>query len=217
MWRGYDILGSHAAWQPSADVSLFDTGFSLNVWGSMSISDDDELRDLNEIDYTIAYGTMLFEEERYAMDVGLNYIYYDFPNAPSDESDTEEVGVSVAMPSLLRLGKSALVPSYYIGRLYPTTTAGPTGGVFHILGLAYDLPIPGPRGTRVISFSADTTYNTGAFDADAGWSHATFGISTAIPIGPVSVAPSVNYKASFEDTVNDEDELWAGLSVSYGF
>ena len=31
MWRGYDILGDHGAWQPSVDLDLFGTGFSLNV------------------------------------------------------------------------------------------------------------------------------------------------------------------------------------------
>ncbi|TFG62217.1 MAG: hypothetical protein E4H28_07925 [Gemmatimonadales bacterium] len=212
MWRGYSILGSHAAWQPSVDLDLFDTGFSFNVWYSKAMSKG--LSDFDEIDYTLAYGTTLFDGKSFAIDAGANYIYYDFPNL-KNIADTEEVGLSLAMPSLLPLGSSYLVPSYYVGRLYPAKEGGPKGGLFHVLGLSYDLPI---GGDRALNLCADVTYNTGAFDAPPGWSHATFGVSTDIEtkLG-LTVTPSLNYQATFEDAVHDSDEVWAGMSVSYSF
>lgn len=217
IWRGYDILGSHGAWQPSVNIDIFDTGFSFNVWASIAMSGG--LSDLNEIDYTVAYSTMLFEDEAYALDLSVNYIYYDFPRINSTTADTEEVGVGLSLGNLLKVGNSALVPSYYLGRIYPADdTGGPKGGTFHILGLGYDLPIPrGDGNSQVISFAGDVTYNTGAFDANSDWSHATFSVSTGIDVGKFTVTPSLNYQVSMDDSVNDEDEAWASLSVSYGF
>ena len=44
-----------------------------------------------EYDYTLWYGTTLFEGEKYALDVGANYIYYDFPKL-NHMADTQEIG-----------------------------------------------------------------------------------------------------------------------------
>jgi hypothetical protein len=217
MWRGYDILGDHGAWQPSVDLDLFGTGFSFNVW--MSIAMSGGLSALNEIDYTLAYGKTLFEDEPYALDVGVNYIYYDFPRIDSTTSDAEEAGVSLELGNLIKVGNSTLVPSYYVGRLYPADdTGGPKGGTFHILALGYDLPIPRGNGqSQVISFAGDATYNTGAYNANPDWSHATFSVSTGIEVGKLTIAPSLNYQISMDDSVHNKDEAWAGLGISCGF
>ena len=185
----------------------------------MSIAMSGGLSDLNEIDYTFAYGKTLFEDEAYAIEVGLNYIYYDFPRISSMTSDAEETGMSLSLPSLLRIGNSLLVPSYYIGRLKPAQNATAfTAGTFQVLGLSYDLPIPrGQDKSQVVSFAADVTHNSGAYSADADWSHATFSVSTGIEVGKLTITPSVSYQISMDDTVNTEDEIWTSLAMSYGF
>lgn len=216
IWRGYNILGEHGAVQPSLDVDLFGTGFSANVWASYALSSG--LSDFDEMDFTLAYETSVFEDKRYAMDIVMNYIYYEFPNLRSAAADTEEVGASVSMPSLLPLGGSSLVPSYYVGRLFPADEGGPTGGIFHIAGLSYSLTMPVIGGKeRTIDFTAEAVYNDGAFDADSDWSHATFGVSTQIDVGPLYFTPFLNYQLSMSDTVNEDDEIWGGLSVSYNW
>ncbi len=219
LWRGYDILDGHSAWQPSVELDLFGTGFTFNVWSSIATSGG--LSDLNEVDYTLAYATSLFEDKRYALDVGINYIYYDFPRVRSKTSDAEETGIGLSFPGLLPIENSALVPSYYVGRLNPAKHDGHiTGGTFQVLGLSYNLPIPRSEGeSHVVSFAADVTHNSGAYDADPDWSHATFGVSTEINIGEsgLAITPALYYQVSMDDTVNDEDEIWAGLGLSYGF
>jgi len=77
IWRGYDLFDDHGAYQPSINWDILDTGFSVNVWGSFPFGSGNE--NFKELDCTIAYGTSLFEDEIYAMDLGVNYIYYDFP------------------------------------------------------------------------------------------------------------------------------------------
>ncbi len=40
---------------------------------------------------------------------------------------------------------------------------------------------------------------------------------TGLEVGPLTVTPALYYQISLDDSVNDEDELWGGLSVSYRF
>jgi len=220
IWYGYDPFDDHAAFQPSVNFDLFGTGFSLNVWGSIPLGTGsnghgDGINVWQEYDYTLAYGTTFFEDELYALDFGVNYIYYHFPKL-NHMIDTQEIGVSVAFPSLLKIGDSALVPSYYIGKLWPTSTgAGEVAGGYHSFALSYDLAIPDTD--YVISLFSDINYNDGLFGADHDFSHATFGVSTSVDCGPVSVTPFLNYQLSMDDSVNPEDELYGGLSVSYSF
>ena len=221
LWRGYDLFDDHAALQPSVDVDLFGTGFGVNVWGSIpmgtgSNGHGDGINIWQEYDYTVYHGLTLFEDERYALDVGTNYIYYHFPKL-NHKADTQEIGVSVALPNLIEIGGSALVPSYYAGKLWPTSSGqdSDVAGGYHALGLSYDLAIPETE--YALSLTADVNYNDGMFGSDHDWSHATVGISTAVDVGPVSVSPFLSYQISMDDSVNSEDELYGGVSVSFRF
>ena len=221
LWRGYDILDDHAAFQPSVNADFFGSGFSANVWGSFAFSSGFE--DLDELDYTVAYARTICEDQPYALRLGANYIYYDYPNTTSLLADAEEVGASAALPKLIPpLGPVTLAPSYYVGCLWPAQSGAgnPDGGWFHILGLgcAMDLPKIAPNKAGLpCCFGWDITYNDGAFDADHDWSHTSWYISTAVTIGPVTLTPSLRYQISMDDSVNNEDELWGGLSIAYSF
>ena len=218
LWRGYDVLGSHGAFQPSVTLDLFQTGFSVNAWGSFAF--DDDFEDLDELDYTIAYGGVLFEEERYAIEYSVNYIYYDFPNVSSKTADAEEVGVEVALPNLLPIGSNFLVPSFYSGYLWPRHAQHTGDGWFNILGLGYDVPVPAllpGQEEQALSLAADITHNDGALGADSDWSHATASVSTSFEWKGLTLTPGLTYQWSFEDTVNDEDEFWGTLALGYVF
>ncbi len=216
LWYGYDVFDDHGAYQPSINWDIFNTGFSVNVWGSFPIGSGNEV--LKELDYSVAYSTTFFEEEIYAVDLGVNYIYYDFPRVNSRfVPDTHEVGVSVALPNLIKIGDSALVPSYHGAKLWPADSelGFDVAGGIHTLGLGYDFTIPNTE--QVLSLSADVNYNDGLFAADHDWSHATLGISTSFEVGPVSLTPFINYQISMDDSVNPDDDFWGGLSVSMSF
>ena len=225
IWRGYDLFDDHGALQPSVNVDLFGTGFSVNVWGSIPLGTGSNnqgggINQWQEYDYTVAYGRSVFEDQPYALDFGINYIYYNFPKL-NHMADTQEIGASVALPNLIKLGDIALVPSYYVGKLWPTSSGvADVAGGFHTLALSCDLPVPcavRKDAPQIFSFFTDITYNDGAFAADHDWSHATVGVSTGLEVGPLTVTPALYYQISMDDSVNDEDELWGGLSVSYSF
>lgn len=216
LWRGYDLFDDHGAYQPSVTWDSFDTGFSVNVWGSFPFGSGNEV--FKELDYTVAYGTTLFEEEIYAIDVGVNYIYYDFPGVSSQfVPDSQEVGISIALPGLFTIAEKTLVPSYYGGKLWPSDSGleSDVAGGYHTFGLAYDVTIPGME--QVWNLSADVHYNDGLFGSDHDWSHATLGVSTRFEIGPVQVTPFLGYQISMDASVNPEDEIYGGLSMSVNF
>jgi hypothetical protein len=101
---------------------------------------------------------------------------------------------------------------------WPAHSGGPEEGWFHIAGLTYDIPFPPllpDQEEQALSISADLTYNDGVFDSDSGFSHATTGVSTNFEWRRFTLSPSVNYQWSFEDSVNEEDEFWVGVSLSY--
>lgn len=229
LWRGYDLLDDKAAFQPSVNVDLYGTGFSINVWASYPTSAGFSSTlgasrvNATEYDYTVAYDTTLFEGESCATDVTANYIYYDFIDAPSTYADAQELGVGLAWPSICPGG---IVPSYYVGKIWESksksTLTGEYGGWIHIFGLGYDLSLPGflpDTPEQVFSLIADITYNDGfgLATADHDWSHATFGVSTEVALGEMTFTPAVYYQSSFDDSVNTEDELWVGLSLTYSF
>ena len=218
MWRGYDVLDDHGAFQPSVDVALGDTGLSFNAWGSFALSGGFEA--LDEVDYTVAYSRSLFADSPFAVDFGINYIYFDFPKL-NRKADTQEVGLGLAFPNLIPLGGSALVPSYSVAKLWPEESSNPgIAGWFHTLGLAYDLNLPCPvrEEGQDLGLSAELGYNDGAFGADEDWTYASFGVAAPVNLGPVVVTPSIHYQVSMESTVNEnKDEFWSGLSASVSF
>lgn len=225
IWRGYDIYDDDPAFQPSVDIGLFDTGFGVNVWGSFALESGHE--DTDELDYTLYHSTLLFEDETYAVDFGTNYVYYDLPNTSSKDTDAQEVGASIAFPSLIPLGPSTLVPSYSVGYLWPRgdeAAFGVDDGWFHTLGLSYDIPLPPlfpQQEEQSFILFADVTYNDGAFDTDPGFTHSTVGVSASLVWKNFSLRPFANYQWSFKDDLDDnfnpEDELYGGVSLGFAF
>ena len=194
LWRGFDSLDDKGAFQPSVNVDLLGTGFSVNVWGSYPTAAGDMNKttsspggssriDATEYDYTLAYNAAICEGEEHQTDVTAQYIYYDFIDTYDEAADAYEIGVQVAWPNLCPTG--AVTPSYYVGRIEPA--AGSAGsnsagvpkadltmhyeGWIHIFGISYDLKIPGLTTNtpeQVFTFSAAAIYNDGYSDGVTG-------------------------------------------------
>lgn len=242
LWYGFDRLDDKGAFQPSVDVDLFGSGFSVGVWASYPTSAGDMNKspanpagnsrvDATEYRYTAAYSTVFCEGEPGAVAVTARGTYYDFIDQPSKAGDAEEVGVEVALPNLCPAG---VVPSYYVGRIWPAKSGTPrTGkvdlipgdydGWIHVFGLSYDLALPGlspDTPEQVVSFSASAVYNDGfaGGTVDHDWSHALFGVSTSFELAEnVHLTPAVYYQSSWEDTVNPEDEIVFSIGASCKF
>ncbi len=223
LWHGYDVLDDHAAFQPSAELGW--RNFALGVWGSFSLAGGFE--NVDELDYYAGYSHSFWTDRRCAIAGQILYTYYDYPNSDSDPgndgvADTQDLMLKLAFPQLIPLGPANLVPSLSILREW----AGAEGshhvddGWLHILALSYALPLADTAITQegqTLDISLDATHNDGVFGSEAGWSHGTLTVGTGYAWGAVTIAPYVAYQASWEDTVNDEDEWVGGCAVKLGF
>jgi hypothetical protein len=190
LWRGFDLLDDKGAFQPSVDVDLFGSGFSVNVWASYPTSVGTMNKgtatpasrvDATEFNYRLAYDMVLDESEDWATAVRVQTVYRDFIDIYDEAADDVEVGVQIAMPNLCPAG---FVPSYYVGKIWPaagksgTNSAGTRypdlhtsyGGWVHIFGVSYDLTVEGlmpDTPEQIITLSAAAVYNDGFTDPRA--------------------------------------------------
>ena len=241
IWRGFDRYpGAHGegAILPSIDLDLYGTGLGLNVlWSRANTAAVDahgggySFENNERIDMTLSYSSSLFEYETYATDYSVGWMYYEYPDMPSDVVDMQEIFATLSWPEICPEG---VVPSYTILRLWksesghphslPTSETNEISGWIHIFGLGYDLPVEGllpdiPE--QILHLSAAVVYNEGAggINVDHDWSHAVFGVSTDFDLGnDLTLTPGVYHQNTFEQTVNpDEDITWASLSLKYAF
>ncbi len=241
LWRGFDQYpGAHGegAIQPSIDLDLYGTGFGLNVlWSRANTAAVDahgggySFENQERIDLTLSYSSSYFEYETYATDYTVGWVYYEYPDMPTDNSDMQEVFASFSWPEICPEG---VVPSYTIIGLWKSESGHPSSmrsvktndvsGCMHIFGLNYDLSVEDllpDLPEQILHLSLAVVYNEGmgATLVDHDWSHAVLGVSTDFDLGNnVTLTPGLYHQNTFEQSVNpDEDITWVSLSVSYPF
>jgi len=229
VWRGFDVYDDKSAMQPSIDVDLFGTGFGINVMAHRANSSGYEW--LERWDYTLYYQNGLFQDEAYALMYRLGWVYYNFPDQSQSEIDLQEVHTILSLPKAIPGG---IVPSYVLVKLWPNSSGswvgaprsdGTASGWAHIFMLDYPLTIGGimpDTPEQVLNLHAEVVYNDGVGPGgqyvDHDWSNAVFGISTGFKLSEeVVLTPGVYHQISMDDTVNNEEETWATLSLTYKF
>jgi len=219
MWHGFDLLDDHGVFLPIGTLTLGNTGFSGKVIGAYALSSGfDSSQELNFAGF---YTGAFWENTRWSTKYTANYFYYGKPKVADQKSDTQEIGIGFSWPQLL--GNNSLLPNYYFGSIWPSTSQSNysgCGGFIHVFGLAYDFEVPDfwPGGKeQVFRLSGDITYNDGFGGASHDWSHVVLGASTNLRTGKITITPSLNFQISMDDSVNDEDEIWCGVNVTYRF
>lgn len=231
IWRGFDVYDDKSATHLLADLSLFDTGFGANVVGHRANSSGFE--DRERWDFMGYYRNALFPGEPHATNFRVGWVYYNYPELNRGESiDLQEGQLIVAWPHLLAV--EGLQPSYALIKLWPARSESrlpdAASGWLHILMLDYVVSVrrlvpEWPDYT--IRLHSEVVYNDGVTplpehpNPDHDWSNAVFGASMDVALSPdrsVVFTPAVYYQITLEETVNeDEDELWASLSLRYTF
>lgn len=228
IWRGFDIYeDNHSAIRPlSLDLNIGDTGLGLQVFWSRAMSSGKE--NVEEMDVSLYYDNVIYEDETYATNYRLAWGYYGYPDEPRSERDFQEFLVSFSWPELCPAG---FVPSYTIVRMWASeggSARNANGGWLHILGIGYDLTVPElvpELPEQVLHLSGSLVYNGGVGagyaangTVDHDWSHFLFGVSTDFDLGNnLAFSPGLYYQASMDDSVNDSDETWVSLSLKYKF
>ncbi|MDP8242489.1 MAG: hypothetical protein P9L94_00300 [Candidatus Hinthialibacter antarcticus] len=217
MWHGFDTFDNDGAFHPSVEFGYKD--FYAGVWGAWP--DTSGFEDLTEIDFYLGYDHAFFEEEWYSLSVGVVYTYFSFPKLNS-QIDGQEIGLSFTFDQLLPIGPSVLVPSYTVYYEWDGIQSEEAidNGFYHTFALGYDVPIPAllpEQEEQAISLMADVTYGDGPYDTASGFLYATVGASTTFEWNNFYLTPAVYYQFSFDDSVNDEDDLYTLISIGYSF
>jgi hypothetical protein len=219
IWRGFDMFDDRGAMQPSINLDWYGTGLNTMVWSAYPLTG--EIKDRTEMRYVVGYTDRLWGDTLHVTQYTVSWTYYDFIDMPSTERDAQEIGVQFSWPRAYMMRESRIVPSYYVGRLWPAKSEAvnkDSSGWIHILGLDYEFWVFGIGAEKQIAFlSAEVVYNDGMLVDTHAWSDAVFGIGTTLRDGRWTVRPEFKYQVSLEDTVNAENECWGGLSISYQF
>jgi len=228
LWRGFDCYPkNHSAFQPSINLDLYETGFGINIWSSMANGSGFE--DSKELDYTVYYYNSFFKDETYVTNYKVGWVYYSYPGVSRKTYNMQEIFTTFSWPKILPFG---VVPSYTAAALWAAESNSDMrncGGWFHIFGLGYDLNLPAVlpnTDKQVVHLSIETIYNDGAYapcntkyaSVDHDWSHMVFGISSPFTLSKnLTFTPGFYYQSSWEDSVNESDEYWTSLSLTYNF
>jgi len=232
VWRGFSVFGSKSAIHPMVDLFTPDYNVGFSVEGHRA-SSGYELTE--RWDYSLYYLGKMFENESYAIDYRLAYVYYNYPDLSSHTTgslDLQEGHAVLSFPKLLEV--EGLVPSYVLVKLMPVNSGtvvgakSPSGGTAsgwaHIFMLDYTVPVHCPFTglDRKVNFHSEAIYNDGVApngaNVDHDWSNAVFGVSTNYEIEEnLFFTPGFFYQSSWDDSVNSSDEYWVSLGLSYKF
>ena len=240
VWRGFDIYGDKSAIQPSVDLDLYGTGFGVSVMGHRANSS--EYENGERWDYSLYYHNSLFDDEVYATNYRLSWVYYNYPDQPrkgtmaAPNAALQEINAVLSWPKILPI--KGLVPSYVLVKLWPSKSGsfsgakspmgGTASGWAHIFMLDYALPVqtesflPGTT-EQVLNLHTELIYNDGVGPAgqnvDHDWSNMVFGVSTDFDLGnDLTFTPGLYHQVTLDDSVNDDkDETWVSLSMKYKF
>jgi hypothetical protein len=236
VWRGFDVYGDKSAVQLGLDVDLFDTGFGLNILAHRANASGFE--NAERWDYNLYYQNIAARAEPYALMYRLDYVYYNYPDLRSSYADLQELNAVLSLPKICPVG---IVPSYVLVKLWPNSSGslvakrvdlstglpskGTASGWAHIFMLDYPLKTTGilpNTPEQVFNLHAEVIYNDGVGPAgqnvDHDWSNAVFGVSTGIDLADELVfTPGVYQQISMDSSVDNEDETWVTLSMTYKF
>ncbi len=236
VWRGFDYYDDKSAIHPSVDLDLYGTGLGINIGGYRANSD--EFENIERWDYTLYYNNSLFEDEVYATNYRIGWVYYNYPDNSSHSKrsiDLQELHTILWWPEICPAG---VIPSYAIIKLWPhnsgsavgsrSGTTGTASGFLHVFMLDYPWTVqtegllPGTP-EQVVNLHTEFVYNDGVGilgqNVDQDWSHMVLGASTEFDLGNnLALTPGVYHQVTFDDSVNDDkDETWVSVGMKYRF
>ena len=200
IWRGFDIFHDNKpAWQPSLTYTFGDSGFSINLWSSYALDGREELKYLDETDLTLMYE--LGVSDKISLVAGfIHYGWYRSRNFSFKNSTTQEFFLIASLPYV------PLTPSLSV--FYDVNIGD---GIYILLDCSHSVAM---NNSLDLTLTASLGYNGDQYVDDSGLSDLTLGMSLPISLNGITISPYINYCIVFLDSVNDDNELWLGLSIS---
>lgn len=200
IWRGFDTINDDKpAVQPSLTLNLGDSGLWFNLWSAIALTDTDFV----ELDLIVGYDRVLSKD--IVLLTGIGYFTFpSYPNYPDKNSASPEIYLGTTFSSI---PLSPRLTAYYDFNL--------GDGFYMTLDLQKCFPLAGRAFCSTFLLGYTTQYSS--IGVDSGFSDICFGLSTNFILGKLMLTPSLNYVIVPNETINQEDEIWAGLSINYDF
>ena len=204
-------------WETALDVALKEitenTDLALGIWWGYPLKSGNVSAE--EIDYAIELSRNITD----SLDLSLGYSYIDFPKA-NRNSDFNKLFTTLALDEIPDLPLK-ISPHIYAAYQFEAAAEGPEDGWYYSWGFNTEFSLPDLRiFQKDQSINLDIT-NWGT-DGVAGIKSNSFyaseySLSTDYRLFGFTITPSVNYVASYDDDINEEDEFWARVDLSYSF
>ena len=192
---------------------IANTDVSFNVWHALPLSSGHEIAE--ELDYSMTASRDLLD----AFNASLGYVYFDYPKADR-YADAHRVWGSF---SLLEIPKLPISVSFDLFAAYEFEAHddGPENGWYYAWGFGTELDLPKfvfTQDDQKINLNITNWGTDGVGGLKSDSLYATeFNISTDYLFNKFTITPNLNYVSSYEDEINDENEIWGGVEVSYTF
>ena len=193
VWRGFQLSSDELVIQSSVGVGY--KGFSISLWSDYNTGFDPN--DLDETDITLDYSGSINK-----IGYSIGYIYYAFDNKLVGE-DTQEVYLGLSYDTFLS-------PALTLYRDFDEVES-----TYLSLSIGYDYKV-----NERLSLSSGASIGYYFYDNfEDDWQNLELSLSTSIPLGPLSISPSIAYSfglytGNFGDV---DDEIYGGIAVSLNF
>lgn len=202
MFRGFALYEGTSI-QPSI-TGNYNTDYgtlSANLWMHVSAESGSDESKFTELDETLKY-SYSFDDFTFA----LGHVWYTYPDKDDEFTHTAEFFGVIA---LNETPLNPVLSVYHDYKEYDTQYY--ELGFSHIFEDCFE-----GSSTTVTSFVAfGFGSNAEKVYADNGLEQITFGTAMSVPVGSLSLAPSVNYTAKVDD--NTVNKFWFGTAINYSF
>lgn len=202
MWRGFDVYDDHGIYSGNLNVDL-GSGFAFDLWGGGPIGSGNE--EGKEVDYTFSYAGTCGEGETGQVNYGVFYTYYDFIQLNS-LADVMEVGITIGLPNVFQIAGSPVSFDYLLAHGWSDE------GVFDS-GQYQDFKLSSTVGEIDVALNLGHWARFAGLDNDA--SHFGVTLGTSLELSGYELSPYIAFQHSMDDLVNDDDEVWGGISLEF--
>lgn len=199
IWRGFDTIPNNKpAIQPSLTLNFGKSGLWCNLWSAMALVDTDFV----ELDFIVGYDKALSKDVTLCTGVGY-FTFPSYPNYPDKNSTSPEIYLGTTFSSLTL---SPSLTAYYDFNL--------GDGLYVTLSLQKGFSLAKKVLCSTFLLGYTTQYKK---IVDHGFSDICFKLSTDFVFKKLTLTPCLNYVIVPNETINQENEIWGGLSIDYDF
>jgi hypothetical protein len=201
IWRGFDLLpGNHAAIQPSLDIDLGKSGFSLNLWSSFALAHRSVFKYNDEINVTLSYAFKM--PEGWELTAGfINYGYWFADDFKFKDNTSQEVYAMITLPDLSLSPQLSICYDFNLG-----------SGLYVALGANHELKVNEKMSVEVGGLIG---FNSRQYIDKTGFSDIDLYAKLPLTMGKLLLTPAFNIMIPLLDEVNEYTEIWFGFSAAF--